>query len=188
MKIEWKHKNLIMFVGGVVMTTVISRTEWFHLLLNNVGSWGYIGAFVGGMMFASTFTLTTGALLLITLSKTLSPFILILFGGLGAVTSDLMIFRFTRKTLSSQIDQIYKEMEHVTGRHRHLKKLFHSHYFGWTLPVLGAFIIASPLPDELGVSLMGISRMTVLEFITISGLSHTMGMVAILMTGMIARG
>ena len=42
--------------------------------------------------------------------------------------------------------------------------------------MLGAFVIVSPLPDELGVSLLGMSEIKTGKFLLISSISHTIGM------------
>ncbi|MEK7159994.1 MAG: hypothetical protein AAB702_00755, partial [Patescibacteria group bacterium] len=47
----------------------------------------------------------------------------------------------------------------------HLSKILHTRYFSWTLPVIGAIIIASPFPDEIGISLMGISKISTYKFL-----------------------
>lgn len=73
--------------------------------------------------------------------------------------------------IDTEIEPIYNE---ITGSH--LKKILHTRYFGWTLPVLGAIIIISPLPDELGISLLGVSQMNTRKFIIIAWISHTLGM------------
>lgn len=179
-RFEIKHKNILMFGVGIAVTLVINQTGIIYQVTNVAGTWGPLGAIVAGMMFASTFSVTTGALLLAALAKTMPPFQLLIFGSLGSVISDLMIFRLTRKSLARDIKENMTKYSHFTGKHQHLRRLLHSRYFGWTLPALGAFIIASPLPDELGVSLMGISRMNIFQFIAISGLSHTMGMITII--------
>ena len=58
---------------------------------------------------------------------------------------------------------------------RHIKKLFHSKYFNWMLPIIGAIIIASPFPDELGVSLIGLSKLSTGKFILLSYVLNSIG-------------
>lgn len=130
-----------------------------------------MGAFLSGFLFIFTFTVATGALVLSDLSKTLSPAIIIPLAALGAVIGDVFIFYFVRKGVVEEITPIY---EKITGHH--LKKLLHTKYFAWTLPVIGALIIISPLPDELGISLLGFSRIKVFKLVLISLFSHSIGM------------
>lgn len=168
---HWKHKNIVLLLLGILVALVFSRSQTFNNFLLHLGSFGYLSAFIAGMLFVSTFTIATGALILMTLAKTLSPIELILLAGIGAVIGDLLIFLFVKDEVTKEIEPIYEE---IAGSH--LKKILHTKYFGWTLPVAGALIIVSPLPDELGVSLMGMSEMKINKFLVISWFSHTLGM------------
>jgi hypothetical protein len=54
-------------------------------------------------------------------------------------------------------------------------RIFSTPYFAWILPVLGAFIIASPFPDEIGIGLMGISRMKTWQFLLLAFVLNSTG-------------
>lgn len=168
---HWKHKNIVLLLLGILMAFVFSRSEIFKSFLFNLGNFGYLSAFIAGVLFVSTFTVAAGALILLTLTKVLPPFWLISIAVLGASFGDLVIFRFVRKSVIGEIMPIYNQI-----KGNHLKKIFHTKYFGWTLPVVGALIIASPFPDELGISLIGLSAVETRKFLLISLLSHTVGM------------
>lgn len=168
---KWHYKNLTFSLLGVIIAVLISRFELFHLFLLNLGSFGYIGAFLGGILFVSTFTVATGAVILLVLAERLSPLEIGLIAGLGAVLGDITIFRFIKNNLSKELESVYNHLDHDN----HLQKLFHSKYFSWTLPVIGAIIIASPFPDEIGVTLMGISKMKTYKFLIISFILNAIG-------------
>jgi len=176
-KIHRHHHNLALLAFGLVSAVVISRLPFFETVVQYISKLGVIGAFLSGILFASTFTVATGGLLLIKLSNTLNPLLLIVFGALGAVSADLLIFLFVKDKVANEVTPIYEKFL----AHHHLKKILHTRYFSWTLPVLGAIIIASPLPDELGVSLMGISAMTITKFAMVSLFSHTLGMISLVL-------
>lgn len=150
---------------------LIIKTDIFHILVKEVGSWGYVGAFIAGALFVSTFTVATGALLLFVLAETLHPLEVGLIAGLGAVVSDLCIFRFVRDGLAAEVGSIYKRID----TKQHVRRLFRTKYFAWALPVVGALIIASPLPDELGISLLGISKLKTYQFILLSFVLNVLG-------------
>jgi len=164
------HKNIILIATGILLAVLLSQNEAFHTYLLHLGGFGYIGAFIGGMLFVSTFTVATGALILLVLAEKLSPIEIGLIAGLGAVTGDTIIFHVVKDTLKEDIKELY-----IRFGGRHLSHVFHSQYFHWTLPVIGALIIASPLPDELGVGLMGIAKMSSLRFLLISFLLNATG-------------
>jgi len=174
-RLSWKHKNLLLFGLGILVTYLVLQNQWFHHFLLNLGKFGYLGAFLAGMLFVSTFTMMTGVLILLSLAKVLPAFPLVVIAGLGAVTSDYLIFAFVRNDVGKEVSLLYEELEKM-GKKNHLRKLVHTKYFGWMLQVVGAFIILSPLPDELGVSLLGISNIKSTRFLLISLCSHGLGM------------
>lgn len=167
---HWKYKNLTFLILSFGVALFLSRLQVFHDFLFHLGNWGYFGAFLAGMLFVSTFTVATGALILLILAEKLSPVEIGLIAGLGAVAGDLTIFRFVKDSLIGEIEPLY---EKLGGGH--LTKLLHTKYFSWTLPVIGALIIASPLPDEIGVSLMGIAKVKTYQFIIVSFILNAIG-------------
>lgn len=168
---KWKYKNITFLVISLIVAIFISRYEPFHNFLLNLGDLGYLGAFIAGILFVSTFTVATGSIMLLTLAERFSPIEIGIVAGLGGVLGDLIIFRFVKDNLAKEVRSIYN---HIDGKH-HIKRVFHSKYFSWTLPVIGAIIIASPFPDEIGVSLMGISKMKTYKFLTVSFILNAIG-------------
>ena len=167
---SFKYKNLTFVFLGIIFAFFLSKSPEFHQFLLQVGDFGYFGAFLAGILFVSTFTVATGAVILFILAETLSPLEIGIVAGLGAVVGDFTIFRFVKDDLISEITPIY---EHFGGNH--LTKILHTKYFNWTFPVLGAIIIASPFPDEIGVSLMGIAKMKTYQFVIISFILNAIG-------------
>ncbi len=168
---RYRYKNLTFFFFSLVLAFFVYQNETIHSFLLHLGNTGYIGAFFAGILFVSTFTVATGAIILFVLAETLSPIEIGIIAGLGAVVGDFVIFRFVKDDLAREITSIYSKFD----RNHHLKKVLHTKYFSWTLPVLGAVIVASPLPDEIGVSLMGISKMTTPKFLLISFVLNAVG-------------
>ncbi len=168
---RWKYKNLTFLFISILIAFFFSQYEPFHTLLLNLGDFGYIGAFIAGILFVSTFTVATGAVILLVLAERLSPIEIGILAGLGAVVGDFLIFRFIKDNLAQEVNDIY---EHIDGNH-HVKRIFHTKYFSWTLPVIGAIIIATPFPDEIGVSLMGISKMKTYKFLLVTFILNAIG-------------
>ena len=164
------YTNLLLIALGVAATFVLAKTPQFSALLLSLGSYSYLGAFVAGILFVCTPTTTIGALTLVILSKELPILPLCVVAGLGAVVADLGMFHFVRDDLFIELEDIYNQMHG-----RKLSHIFHSKLFRWTLPVIGAMIIASPLPDELGVGLMGISKLSTWRFSLLSWVLNSVG-------------
>ncbi|MFH0773492.1 MAG: hypothetical protein V1922_04240 [bacterium] len=180
---RYHYKNLTYFVISIIVGFVLLKTPFFREMIFHLGNFGYIGAFIGGILFVSTFTVSTGVALLLLLAETINPIIIGLIAGLGAVVGDLVIFQYVRsKGLISEIKHFFE----FFGSDK-LKHLVHSKYFSWTLPVLGAIIIASPLPDEMGVGLMGISKLKTSQFVLLSFVLNAIGIFLVVTAGVYFR-
>lgn len=180
---HWKYKNLTIVLVGIIVAILLSRNEMFHSFLMHLGNFGYVGAFVAGILFVSTFTVATSALVLLTLAESLSPIEIGLIAGLGAVVGDMLIFNLIKDTLANEIEDIYDKFD----KGHHLKKLFRSRYFNWSLPILGAIIIASPLPDEMGISLINLSKMNSLKFVLLSYVLNSIGIFLIVSASVVIK-
>lgn len=185
-RVRWwehtKHKNLILLALSILFGLVLSRLEPFHELLLHLDGFGYVSAFLAGMLFVSTFTLTTGAVMLLVLAERYSAIEIGLIAGMGAVLGDYVVYHFIKYTF---IDEITFLFEKLGGDH--IRHVFHTKYFSWTLPVIGALIIASPLPDELGVSLMGISKMKPYQFLLVSFILNAVGIFLIVSASVVIK-
>lgn len=176
-----RHSNILLLLGGLSFALIVSRLPFFPTLVAQIEKFGYLGAIFSGFLFTSTFTAATGGLLLLNFAKLLDPFWLIVCGVTGAISADLLIFLFVKDKVSEDITPVYERF--LTKNH--LKKLVRTKYFSWTLPVIGALIIASPFPDELGISLMGLSDMSIQKFLLVSVLSHSFGMFILVSAGVL---
>jgi len=180
---RWKYKNLSFLLLSLVVAYFVFRNETLHSYLLHLGSFGYIGAFVAGVLFVSTFTVATGAIILLVLAETLSPMEIGLIAGFGAVVGDYIVFRFVQDDLAREIKYIYN----IFNRKHHFKKVLQTKYFSWTFPVVGAIIIASPLPDEVGVSLLGISKLKTYQFLIISFILNAIGIFLVVSASLIIK-
>ena len=167
---HWRYKNLTLLFVGLIAAYILQQQAWFHEAIAYVSGLDGVGAVIGGMLFVSTFTIGIGGVILFDLAKTTPLVELALLGGLGEVIVDVIIFHFVRDDIVSEVKPIYKKLGGG-----HLTKILHTRYFSWTLPVIGALIIASPLPDELGVSLLGLSKFSMWQFIALSYILDAVG-------------
>lgn len=179
---SWKYKNLTFLFISLIFAFFLGRHEPFHEFLLNLGAYGYIGAFIAGMLFVSTFGFATGAVTLLVLAENLNIFELGIIAGAGGVLGDFLLFRFVKDRLIDEVAPIYGKIE---GNHLH--KILHTKHFRWMFPVIGAVIMASPLPDELGVSLMGISKMKTWKFVIMAFILDFTSVVLILLASSIIK-
>ncbi|OGK16892.1 hypothetical protein A2690_03450 [Candidatus Roizmanbacteria bacterium RIFCSPHIGHO2_01_FULL_39_12b] len=174
---SFKYKNLTLLLFSFIIALLLYKNESFHSFLIHLGNLGYVGALIAGFLFVSTFTVATGTLILLVLAEQLSAVEIGIVAGLGAVLGDLIIFHFVQDNLIDEVKLIY--LQFGGG---HIVKVLHTKYFSWTLPVIGAILIASPLPDEIGISLLGLSKMNPYEFLLLSFILNSIG-IFLIVTG-----
>lgn len=176
---KWKYPYLTAVLISILIAIILAQNEDFKNWLLGLGSFEYIGALFAGMLFVSSFTAAISIAVIAIMTENINPVALGLIGGVGAVMGDYLVFKLVRTNIQEELALLFGK--EATS---HVKALIHSKYIAWTLPIIGAFIIASPLPDELGVSLLGISRMSEARFILISYVSNAVG---ILMVASVAK-
>lgn len=131
-------------------------------------------SFFVGLFFTSAFTIAPAAVLLGGLAQAAPPLAVAFFGALGAMLGDLAIFLFIR-------DRLAEDFKGLFGRGA-VRRLLHSFHFGfwkWLAPLLGALIIASPLPDEFGLSLLGLSRTRLSVLLPLAFAMNFLGILAV---------
>lgn len=164
---------------SIVLAIALAKTGVLDNILIAAAGIKFVSSFLAGLFFTSMFTAAPATVVLAELAASNSAWEVAFFGGLGALAGDLIVFRFVRNYLSEDIISFIRG-----GRWKRLKAIFRIKVFSWFLPFLGALIIASPFPDELGIALMGFSKIRPAVFIPISFLLNGFG---ILIIGMAAR-
>jgi len=78
-------------------------------------------------------------------------------------------------------DKIFEEIAPLfQSMHKnYLRTLFRSPYFSWLLPFIGATIIALPVPDEIGVSMLGLSKIRPWQFFIVTFALNSLGIFVI---------
>lgn len=175
---KWRFKNTFLLMLSLVLFFYLAETPLISNLLSEVGNYGYIGAFIAGVFFVSTFTVAPASVILFNIADKLNPIEVSIFAGLGAMLGDYIIFKFMKDKVFYEILPLLKKLH--TPR---IRMLFRSPYFVWAFPILGALVIASPLPDEVGVSMMGLSRISKWKFLLITFILNAAGILLVVSLG-----
>ena len=169
-----RYKLLSIFLASVLVAIYLGENDWFQQFLLNLGEWRYLGAFVSGVLFVSTFTVSTSVILIALLAQEMNPLLIALIGGIGAMIGDLIVFWFLKNNVDEELMLVFG----TRGEH-YVKAVLRSKYIAWTLPIIGIFIMASPLPDEIGIGLLGMAKISKSALMLISFISNTFGIFAI---------
>ncbi len=166
-------------VISIILAWVIGATGILPALLLKTNAYQIVGMLIAGFFFTSIFTTAPAIVALGQLAKVDSLWLTAFVGAIGAVLGDVLLFRFFREQVSKDV-QYLAEVAHP----QRLIHIFHLKLFRWVIPFIGALIIASPLPDELGLALMGLSKMKVANVVPLTFIFNIIGIVGI---GLVAR-
>ncbi len=178
------RKHLLKDFGVIALSLLVAialvSTGIVEQLLTATPKLRLIGSFFAGMFFTSVFTTAPAIVALGEIAQSGSPWITAAVGALGSVVGDMLIFLLVRDRLSEHL------MEHLKASEGWVRfmVLIRSRAFRWASFFIGGLIIASPFPDELGISLMGFSKMKTAWFVP---LSYAFNFIGILLIGLAAR-
>jgi hypothetical protein len=158
---------LVLFIS--ILDTVIVRT-FFEFST----SLGLASAFIAGMFYVSLFTAAPAVIMLAELSKTIDTIPLILFASIGSVVGDLIILKIFR-------DNIYEEMKYLgqkLGIGIKIKKSQRK-AVSWLMALVGIFVLGSPLPDEVGIAMLGMTQYSKARILLVAFVANFVGIAII---------
>jgi hypothetical protein len=171
---HWHYKNTTLLILSLIAFFYLAKTPAVDDLIRQAGNLGYIGAFLAGIFFVSTFTVAPAAVVLYHLADQTQLLEVAILAGLGAMIGDYIIFRLMQDKVFIELRPLF----HKFGR-PYFKTIFKSPYFAWLLPVFGALIIASPFPDEVGVGMMSLGKIKKWQFFSLALVLNTVGILLI---------
>jgi uncharacterized membrane protein YdjX (TVP38/TMEM64 family) len=175
-QVLWKYKNTILVLLSLLTFLFFLDSALVQNTIRQIGAFGYIGSILTGIFFVSTFTVAPATVVLYHLAQVYNPFLIAITAGFGAMIGDLFIFRFFKSTLLTELAPL---IDHI--KKQPLFVLFESAHFGWLTPVIGAIIIASPFPDEIGIGMMGLSRISVWQFAVLTFVFNALGILVVVL-------
>jgi hypothetical protein len=172
-------RDILILAASVSFAVFLAQGDVIPRLMSLIGSVP-LEAFVAGFFFTSLLTIAPAGVAFAEMAHTVPTLQLAAWGAAGAVIGDLMLFFFVRDALSQDI------MAMLRGSWlKKLKALFRSPFLSWAVPVAGALVIASPLPDEVGLAMLGLSK-TDLRFLI--PVSYAMNFIGIVLVAWAAHG
>lgn len=172
-------RDLAITFLSIILAVILVRIGLIDDLVERSREFEYLTEFFAGILFTSTFTTPMAiATFLVLGDEGFNPYLTALIGGLGAVVGDYLIYTFVKDDLGADLMAIGKGLRKTFFGH-----LFKSRLFYWVTPFVAGLIIASPLPDELGVGMLGMMKIDPRIFVLISYSLNTLGILAILLLG-----
>lgn len=176
-----KHllQDILLLVVGIGFAVYITKTGIVGEFVTSFGAASWMGIVLAGIFFTSVFTTPASIALLSEFAHTTPLPMLAILGGMGAVLGDCIIFFFVKDRVSEDFNYLFSKSKESRFSH-----IFKRRLFRFFIPFLGALIIASPLPDEIGITMLGMAKIRSRIFFLVSFIMNTIG---ILIIGLIAK-
>jgi len=173
MKLQRDAALLLVSVSVAVLLVFTGAIHSFSAIL---GEWGFLGAFLAGIGFSSAFFAAPATVVIFGFAQDQSSLWLVaIVAALGAMVGDMLIFRFLRDGLGDD----FRYLVGQASDSERLRHLFRSRLFYWFGSFIAALVIASPLPDEIGLAMFGLLRFNTARFLPISFALNFLGILVI---------
>lgn len=157
------RRDLILVALSVLAAIVLVESSLLEGFVRATSEVRLLQIFLSGALFTSLFTIPLSVALLGELALIEPIWYVASVGALGALSGDLILFLFLRDRVRKNVAVL-----RTVKKWKRIFPLFRSRIFHWIIPFIGALIIASPLPDELGLALMGFSNIRLSLLVPIS--------------------
>lgn len=171
---EYKHTSLA--ISAIILFVLLLDTALIQSVLAYIQHLELLGIFIAGVLFVSFFTAAPAVVLLLQFLDFYDPFTIALIAGGGAAIGDLIIFTIMEDKIGYELKPLAKKlrlMKFINSLHKKKARL--------RTVLVGAFIIASPLPDEAGIALLGLSHISAASLLFVTYILNAAGILAVLL-------
>jgi hypothetical protein len=175
---SFKYPKLLLLIIITIFVYYIFSQPFISEWMKTVNKFGYFGIFFSGIFTSLGFTTPLGVGLLIKINPQ-NIFIGSVIGGIGATIADLLIFKTIKFSFIDEFKRLgktkfFREIGHIVKKN---KSVLIRHYL---LYVFAGILLATPLPDEVGVSMLaGLTTIKPLKLAIISFILHTLAIFAL---------
>lgn len=170
----------VFFVKTIIFIAILGFSIWLaqsshpQAFLDKILPFKLLAAFIAGMMYSSLLTSPLSIAALFLLGLNWDPITVAVIGGLGAMTADFLIVKVLRNIFRQFSFAIHLPFFSA------LKAFFKAIHFNFLAILMGLLIVASPLPDELGLVLLGASKLSYFKLLVLTFVLNTFGLLVIL--------
>jgi hypothetical protein len=163
-------RDFILIGFSIALTVLLVRYGVMESLLGATKGYAIMSSFIAGLFWTSIFTISPASIAIAHIAQSVDVMTLSVWGAFGSTLGDLIIFSFIKDIFSEDVRGAIKAS--------HFKRILgktHFTFLRWFGPFIGALVIISPLPDEIGLSLMGMSKMKVRYLIPLAFVLNFIG-------------
>jgi hypothetical protein len=151
--LDYEYKHTTLALCALVLFVLVIDSALLVSVIHKIDEFGYVSGLLAGALSVSFFTAAPALVLLIDLAQFLDPLLLAVLVAIGSVAGDWLIIKFFEERIFTELGPVIEKL-----KLRRIKQALSRPYGKWVLVVIGAIFVSSPLPDEVGLALMGVSK------------------------------
>src|SRR3989338_4465166 len=175
----YDYPKLTALVICIILAYFLFSNPSTQTYVSHLGSYGYLGVFIAGILFAFGFTAPFSVGFFISLNPS-NIWIAGIIGGLGALMSDLIIFSTIKVSFEDEFKKLRNSKTFVKIT-RLIERSIKEKIRIYLMYAFAGILIASPLPDEAGVTMLaGLTKISVKILTIVSFILNTLGILILL--------
>ena len=173
---KFRYPKITLLILLSIISYFIFSNATVERVIEGLNGLSYVGIFIAGMFFSFGFS-TPFSVGFFIVAAPENIFYAAAIGGFGAFLSDMLIFKLIRFSFMNEFKRLEK-----TALFVELHQLMHSRLLSkirvYLLFAFAGIVIASPLPDEVGVSML--AGLTHIKMWALGLISFVMNFIGIL--------
>lgn len=171
----------MLFFFMIIVSIIFFEYAQNHgLVYDSIMSLGYIGTFFAGFFYTSGFTSVPATTILLLLLAEQGLFVTWIIASIGAILGDIILVLLVSYSFEDEIQQISEESIILHTISLFAQKIAGKFYKN-LLPMIAAILISTPLPTEVGITLMTwLKTLKFRYFIATVGILHMIGIFVML--------
>ncbi len=176
---RYKYPKLVLLVLSIALAYYLFTNPAITAFMQSFQSLSYLGVFIAGLLFSFGF-FTPFAIGLFIALQPQNILLASIIGGVGSLISDMAIFKFVKFSFIDEFEEL--KHEKIVGK---IKSMIRQNIglkaSTYLLYLFTGIIIASPLPDEVGIAMIaGLTEVKPSLLAITSFVLHTIGIFVIL--------
>src|SRR3989338_2127353 len=179
---KFRYPKIELLILSVLIAYAIFKFTNISESISRLGNYRYLGAFISGILYSFGFSAAFAVAFFTTITG-LNIFIASVLGGLGALLTDMTIFTIIKSSFMDEFNRIRKTKPFLLIE-RLMEKDLNSRTRRVLLYCIVGFVIGSPLPAEIGVTMLsGLTNIKPKAMVIVSIIFNTLGIFVILWLG-----
>ncbi len=166
------YRDIVIFAAAIAVAVVITRSEGFRSLLLQLTPLSVVAELIAGGLYTSFLTVPISFSLLSVIAEHSNIYYIAAVGGVGATIGDYIIMRLI----------IHARQNMPISQPAKYSRVGKSMPIQIALTIVGLLCLATPVPDEIAMGILGITKIRLSAFIMLVYPAKSLGILGVLLS------